>query len=260
MTPARGAPAGGPPILAVERVTKRFGALRAVDQVSFRVEAGQVFGIAGPNGSGKSTLFNLITSIPYPADDGRVLYHGRRIERLQPHRICRLGIARTFQKDADFPTLTVRENVRLAVVYGRRDGAGGDQASTVETALDMTGVATGDRGRPAAELSVFTRKRVMLASALATRPDLLLLDEPASGLSKPEVAELTDLIRRINADGITVLLIEHVLPLLLSVSQRLLVLNQGRVLTEGTPDAVIRDERVIEAYLGSRGRDAVRAA
>ena len=259
MTPAGRAPAGAPPILVVEGATKRFGALRAVDQVSFQVATGQIFGIAGPNGSGKSTLFNLITAIPFPADDGRILYHGRRIDRLQPHRICHLGIARTFQKDADFPTLTVRENVRLAVVYGRRDGVG-DQAAAVEAALETVGVAIADRDRPAAELSVFMRKRVMLASALATRPDLLLLDEPASGLSKPEVAELTDLIRRVNADGVTVLLIEHVLPLLLSVSQRLMVLNQGSVLTEGAPDAVIRDERVIEAYLGSRGRDAVRAA
>jgi branched-chain amino acid transport system ATP-binding protein len=241
------------PILRCEGVAKAFGALRAVDGVSFAVEAGETFGIAGPNGSGKSTLFNVITGVPYPADAGRIIFEGRRIEHMAPHRICRAGIARTFQRDAAFPALTVRQNVRLAAVYGRpaeRHPAAGTMA---EELLAFVGIAEHVYERPAGEVSSFDRKKLMIASALATAPRLLLLDEPASGLTKPEIGVLISLIRKLKGQGVTVLVIEHVLSMLLTLSERLMVLNQGQVLTIGRPDEVVRDPGVVEAYLGSRG-------
>jgi branched-chain amino acid transport system ATP-binding protein len=239
-------------ILVVEGVRKSFGQLRAVDEVSFAVRAGEIFGIAGPNGSGKSTLFNIMTAIPFAADGGSVSFDGRRIDRLAPHRICQSGVARTFQKETTFDSLSAYQNVLLGAVYGRgrRDAARFD--ARARDALGIVGIAETQFDRPAGELSVFDKKRLMIASALATEPRLLLLDEPASGLTKPEVAETADLVRRVNGLGITVLIIEHVLPLLLSLSQRVMVLNQGRELTTGLPDDVMRDERVVEAYLGTR--------
>jgi branched-chain amino acid transport system ATP-binding protein len=238
-------------LLAVEDIAKSFGALRAVDGVSFSLAPGEILGIAGPNGSGKSTLFNLITNVPVRADRGRVRFGGREIQRLRPDAICRLGLARTFQRDVEFGALTVRQNALVAGVYG---GRGGSPAAAAEQALDRVGLTGGLRGRLASDISTFDRKRLMIASALATGPKLLLLDEPASGLAPPEVKALAGLIRGLRADGLTILLIEHVLPLLLEVSERLIVLDQGRVLAEGNPDSVVRDPRVIEAYLGSRGR------
>lgn len=248
------------PILACEGVVKAFGALRAVDGVSFAVEPGETFGIAGPNGSGKSTLFNVITGVPFGADDGRILFEGRRIERMAPHRICRTGIARTFQKDAAFPTLTVRQNVQLGVDYGRPAGRPPVAGQTPDELLAFVGIAGHQYERPAAEVSLFDRKKLMIASALATAPRVLLLDEPASGLTKPEIDVLIGLIRKLTSAGVTVLVIEHVLSLLLTLSERLMVLNQGQLLTIGTPDEVVCDPRVIEAYLGSRGQHADAAA
>ena len=244
-------------LLSVEGLSKSFGALKAVDGVSFQVTAGEVLGIAGPNGSGKSTLFNLITSIPMPADKGRVVFDGRAIQSMRPDAICRLGLARTFQRDAEFPTLSVFENVIVGAVYGST--AKGSAKAAAAAALERTGIARKDWTRLAGEISTFDKKRLMIASALATGPRLLLLDEPASGLSPPEVRALAALIRSLTEGGLTVLLIEHVLPLLLDVSQRLIVLNQGRVLAEGLPDAIVADARVVEAYLGSRGHHAAAA-
>jgi branched-chain amino acid transport system ATP-binding protein len=242
------------PLLLCEGVAKAFGALRAVDGISFAVEVGETFGIAGPNGSGKSTLFNVITGVPYPADGGRVMFEGRRIDRMAPHRICRIGIARTFQKDAAFPALTVRQNVRLGAVYGRAGERRPVAGKTAEELLAFVGIAEDQYERHAGELSLFDRKKLMIASALATMPRLLLLDEPASGLTGPEIEPLIDLIRKLKAQGVTVLVIEHVLSLLLTVSERLMVLNQGQVLTIGGPDEIVRDPSVIAAYLGSRGK------
>lgn len=239
-------------ILIVEDACKLFGSLRAVDNVSFGVEAGEIFGIAGPNGSGKSTLFNIITSIPFPADAGRIVFDGRAIHRMRANQICRAGVARTFQKETAFDSLSTFDNVVLGSVYGLgRAGAGGEAGEAAREALVFVGIEDDQFHRPAGELSVFDKKRLMLASALATRPRVLLLDEPASGLTQPEIDQTIELVRRVNGEGVTVLLIEHVLPLLLSVSNRLMVLNQGQELVTGDPDAVMRDERVVEAYLGS---------
>lgn len=239
------------PLLEARHVTRRFGALVAVDDVSFAVTAGQVFGIAGPNGSGKSTLFNVMTGIPFAPSSGEVLLTGRPIQNLRPHQISRAGILRTFQKDAEFATLTAFENVYTSAVYCA--GLGSEEArSAAAQALDDVALPMMRRDMEARELSVFERKQLMIASAIASQPKVLLLDEPAAGLTKPEVAGLADLIRKVRERGITIVLIEHVLPLLLGVSEHLMVLNQGRIIASGAPETVVKEPKVIEAYLGSR--------
>ena len=244
-------PMSGGPLLEARNLTRRFGALVAVDDVSFCVEAGQVFGIAGPNGSGKSTLFNIITGIPFPPSGGEVLLCGQPIQQLSPHRISRAGVLRTFQKDAEFATLSAFQNVYTSAIYC----AGLDSAeagASAREALDDVELPASRRGMAASDLSVFERKQLMIASAIAGRPKVLLLDEPAAGLTKPEVSGLSALIRKVRGRGITIVLIEHVLPLLLDVSEHLMVLNYGRVIASGEPRAVVRDPNVVEAYLGSR--------
>ena len=236
-------------ILEVEDVSKHFGALRAVDGVSFSVEPGEIFGIAGPNGSGKSTLFNIVTGVPFRALAGAIRFKSERIERLAPHLICRRGLARTFQRDAVFPSLTVRENVRVAVVNGARVRPTPEQIDATLLACRLVGERF---DQPAGEISVFEKKKLTLATALATNPALVLLDEPASGLTQPEVAELAELIRALQRRGVTVLVIEHVLSLLFEVCVRLMVLDQGKAIVTGAPSDVIRDPRVVEAYLGRR--------
>jgi branched-chain amino acid transport system ATP-binding protein len=239
------------PILELRSVARSFGGLRAVDGVSLSVAAGEMLGIAGPNGSGKSTLFNLATGIPYGPSGGEVWLDGTRIDGWPAHRIARAGMARTFQKDAEFPDLNAVETVMLGAVYAAGLSPRDAPARAAE-ALDRVRFDPARRGMRTDALSVFEKKQLMIASALAARPRLLMLDEPASGLTRPEIEDLDALLVAINASGVTVVLIEHVLSLLLSISQRLVVLNQGRVLAEGEPRAVIRDPGVIEAYLGGR--------
>jgi branched-chain amino acid transport system ATP-binding protein len=240
------------PLLDVENVSKAFGSLKALDNVSFKVEPGEIFGIAGPNGSGKSTLFNVITGIPFGPDRGRITFDGVDIQRKAGHEIAWLGLARTFQRETSFDKLTVFENVLISAAYGKPNQAPEEERRNALEALDVVGLARASQGRLAEELSVFDRKCLMLATAVAMRPRMLLLDEPASGLTKPEIEASIELIRRIAGLGVTIVLIEHVLTFLMSLSQHLLVLNQGQVLTLGDPRSVIADERVVEAYLGTR--------
>lgn len=242
-------------LLEIDRVSKAFGSLKAVDGVSFDVEAGEIFGIAGPNGSGKSTLFNVITGIPFGPDRGRVRFEGVEIQGFRGDRIARLGLARTFQRETSFDGLTVFENALIGANYGR-PGASADAKERTAEALTFVGFSNAIFGRLAGELSVFERKCLMLATAVAMQPRLLLLDEPASGLTKPEIESSVNLIRRIAGRGVTIVLIEHVLTFLMSLSQRLLVLNYGRALAHGEPRAVIADPLVVEAYLGRRKVEA----
>jgi branched-chain amino acid transport system ATP-binding protein len=236
-------------LLEVDGAGKTFGSLRALDDVSFGVGDGEIFGIAGPNGSGKSTLFNVISGIPFGPDKGRIVFDGTAIQGRSGSEIARLGLARTFQRETAFDKLTVFENALLGVAGRRRRGERQDMAAE---ALDAVGIEPAVFGRLADTLSVFERKCLMLATAIAMRPRVLLLDEPASSLTLPEIEASIGLIRRIAARGITVILIEHVLKFLMQLSQRLLVLDQGKVLALGDPRAVIADPNVVEAYLGSR--------
>ena len=243
-------------LLEVDGVSKSFGALRAVDRVSLSVDPGEIFGVAGPNGSGKSTLFNVISGIPFGPDEGRVIFGGQDLRGFKGHQIARLGLARTFQRETSFDTLSLFDNVLVGATYGRAGRHDGTVVRSVTEALGFVGFEADSFGRAAAELSVYDRKCLMLASALAMSPRALLLDEPASGLTKPEIEQLIALIRRIAARGVAILLIEHVLTVLLALSQRLMVLNQGSVLVLGDPDSVVQNPEVIRAYLGERKRAA----
>jgi branched-chain amino acid transport system ATP-binding protein len=227
-------------LLSVRNVTRRFGGIVAIDDVSLDVEQGQIVGLIGPNGAGKTTLFNVITRL-YRPDAGSLEFAGKSLLRTPPHRVVRRGIARTFQNVALFPSMTVLDNV----LVGARDRA------RAREALAYVGLAK-LAGRRAAGLPFGTLKRVELARALATRPALLLLDEPAGGLNHEEVGELGAFVRRLRDDfDLTVLLVEHHMGLVMGVADRIHVLDFGRKIAEGTPTEVQGNRAVIEAYLGA---------
>jgi branched-chain amino acid transport system ATP-binding protein len=244
-------PTATTPLLEGRNLTRRFGALVAVNDVSFAVSAGEVLGIAGPNGSGKSTLFNIVTGIPFAPTAGRVLLAGEDVTGLRPDRLARAGVLRTFQRDAEFVTLTAFQNAYASAVYNA-GLAGAAATAAARAALTDAGLPAARHDRPAGLLTVFERKQLMIASALAGAPKVLMLDEPAAGLTRPEFTGLSRLIAAVRDRGIAVVLIEHVLPLLLSVSDRLMVLNHGATIAEGRPAEVVRDPGVVSAYLGRR--------
>jgi branched-chain amino acid transport system ATP-binding protein len=240
-------------ILECDGVTRYFGALAAVNNLSFHVERGQLFGIAGPNGAGKTTLFNLLSG-HVPASSGTITFQDQAIQAFPPHRICHLGLARTFQIPQVFGSGTVEENVLVGAYFGRRTGWPGlsfDRATRqrVTRALELTGLSA-KRRAPAQNATIFDKKRLMIASALATEPELLMLDEPFGGLNHGEIDDLIALIRQLHATGLTILLIEHVMRALMLLSQQVLIMHHGEKLAEGTPDEIRRNPRVVQVYLG----------
>ncbi len=231
-------------------LSKHFGKLMAVDGLSFNVVSGEIFGIAGPNGSGKTTLFNIITHVPFGPSAGQMTLDGKNFEKMKAHRICGLGIARTFQIPIVIDKLSVLKNVSVGAIFG---GHTRDPQKESMEALSFVGLLE-KKESLAGTLRLFERKLVMLASALAMKPKLLLLDEPLSGLSGTESEQSLTLVKRINADGITVMMIEHKIDALMSISKRIMILDYGKKISEGVPLDVVRDERVLEAYLGERTR------
>ena len=250
---------GSAPMLDVRELTRRFGGLTAVDRVSTRIDRGELVGLIGPNGAGKTTLFNLISGVT-PPSSGEVLFEGRPIGGLKPFEIARLGIGRTFQNLRVFPNMTVFDNVSVGAI-GRspnrmRDalfGSGRDAlvrigADSMEM-LDKVGLAA-MADQLAANLSYGRRKMLEIARALAGRPKLLILDEPAAGLNDTETRELADFIQRLRDDGLTIILVEHDMSLVMRICSRVVVLASGRKIADAPAAEVRRDQAVIDAYLG----------
>jgi branched-chain amino acid transport system ATP-binding protein len=236
-------------ILEGEGVTKYFGGLAAVSNVDFHVEQGKIVGLIGPNGAGKTTLFNLISGALVPKP-GVIRFKGNRISGLKPYRICRMGVARTFQEVKVFANMPVMDNVLLGSLFGTPAGMlSADAAREATELLEFVGLSA-VRATPAKDLTLVNQKRIEVARALATKPELLLLDELMAGLNPTETAEAMELITRIRDKGITIFMIEHVMKVIMSVCDRIMVFHHGEKIAEGTPKEIATSQKVIEVYLG----------
>lgn len=243
-----------PPLLVCENVTKQFGALTAVKQLGFTARRGEILGIGGPNGAGKTTLFEVLSGMN-PATSGRVLLDGRDITRATPEEICHAGIARTFQLNSCFDSLTVRENVAVGAIFGRdartmpslRPTPKMEEAT--DAALDLVGLSS-RRDQIAGGLPVLERKLLMIAGAMATKPKLLLMDEPVGGLTHTETNQIMETVRKIAATGVTIILIEHVMRFLVALADRVMILHHGEQIYDGSAAGLVEDKTVVDVYLG----------
>ena len=245
-------------ILEAKKIRKSFGSLVALDDLDFEVEKGSIFGIAGPNGAGKSVLFNVITGNPYPPDSGHVYLDGEDISNLPTYKIAKMGLARTFQVPIVFQDLTVLENVMLGVAFGKEKDSlgilGSKKKDSFEAVrvLESLGVLREKSNVHVGGLPLIDKKMTMIASALATEPEILMLDEPMAGLNPKEIGLIFDTTKRINKNGITIVIIEHIMNALVGISDEMMILDHGVKIAQGKPEEVVNDQGVIEAYLGSR--------
>lgn len=249
----------GETILRVEHITKRFGGLMALDDVTLHVDRGEIVGLIGPNGAGKTTLFNTIAGAYY-ATSGTVTYLGEDITRMTPNRRCHRGIGRTFQITKPFGDMTVLENVAIGAMYGKHEKVNGLSSALkkqgLERAEEVLKLMALDHKKDAkaGTLNVPERKRLEICRALATDPALLLLDEVVAGLNPSEVEEMVQMIRSVRDTGVTILMIEHVMKAVMNLSDRMYVLNFGKLIAQGLPQEVASNTQVIEAYLGKIGQ------
>jgi len=232
--------------LEINKLTKRFGGLMAVSDVDLKLTKGEIVGLIGPNGAGKTTFFNCVASV-YPPTSGKIYLNGRDITFTPPYKICQMGIARTFQIVQTFRQMTVLENVMVGAFT--QETSSRKARLKAEHVLNLTGM-TDKQDRLGSELTIADLKRLEISRALATDPRILLLDESMAGLNPVEIEEAIELIRKLNHEGLTMLIIEHVMEALMPVAHRVAVLDAGKKIAEGTPEEIVNNERVIQAYLG----------
>ncbi len=235
-------------LLSVQGVTKRFGGLQALTRVTFDLPQGQILGLIGPNGAGKTTLFNVINGV-YAPEEGRVIFRGEDITGLKPYEVARRGLARSHQVVRPLNQLTVRENVMVGACFGRENHSLSNAAAIADEILELVGLKE-RADQLAGSLNIAQKKRLEMARALAARPYLLLLDEVLAGLNPSEVEAMLTTIRTIREQGITIIMIEHIMHAIMKISERIIVLDYGEQIAEGTPQEISNNPRVIEAYLG----------
>ena len=239
-------------MLSIHNVSKQFGGITAIKDVSFEIEKGEIVGLVGPNGAGKSTLLNIVSGVYLPSS-GTVIFDGEDITYLKPNKVCKQGIAKTFQLVQSFPQLTAIQNVLVGALFGNSEKISMKEAEgKAEEKLEYVGYPRDKINYPVKKLNVVELKRIQLARALATDPKLILLDEVTTGLNPKESNTAISLIQKIRESGITILIVEHVMRIIMNVSDRVVVLHHGKKIAEGTPEEITKDEKVISSYLGEK--------